>query len=123
MIEAYFVDQDEEQCKLISEKTFNFATPLSSPEMVIVIHTWAGILSETKSLPESEQHYMMALLALHKLYGDPRGRGGVAVPWELFLTWRLSIIARLQQKSHDSEYVEELFDATVLSLKSHEWNR
>lgn len=54
---------------------------------------------------------MMGLLALHKLYGDPRGRGSTVIPWELFLVWRLSIIARLQGKKHDAEYVEELYDS------------
>ena len=38
---------------------------------------------------------MMALLILHKLYGDPRGRGSNATAWELLLTSRLSILARL----------------------------
>ena len=35
-----------------------------------------ALLSETKSLVESEQSYMLGLLTLHKLYGDPRGRVG-----------------------------------------------
>lgn len=39
---------------------------------------------------------MMALIILHKLYGDPRGRGVALVqPWELFITWRMSILCRL----------------------------
>ncbi|EGR28585.1 regulator of chromosome condensation, putative [Ichthyophthirius multifiliis] len=52
----------------------------------------------------------MALLSIHKLYGDPRGRGSQIVPWEQFIVWRLSIIARQQQKIHDAEYLEEIFD-------------
>jgi len=37
----------------------------------------------------------MALLGIHKLYGDPRGRGSSVTPWELFVAWRLSLISRL----------------------------
>jgi hypothetical protein len=37
---------------------------------------------------------MMALMIIHKLYGDPRGRGNLSAPWELFITNRLSIITR-----------------------------
>ena len=59
---------------------------------------------------------MMALLALHKLYGDPRGRGSIVIPWELFIVWRLSMIARLQGKKHDAEYVEELYDSVLFDL-------
>lgn len=59
----------------------------------------------------------MALLALHKLHGDPRGRGAVSIPWELFILWRLSLIARLQGKTHDAEYVEEISDSVRFDLR------
>ena len=60
----------------------------------------------------------MALFRVHKIYGDPRGRWSWSIPWELFLTWRLSIISRLQGKLHDAEYVEEIYDSTLLGLKN-----
>lgn len=65
---------------------------------------------------------MMALLAIHKLYGDPRGRGSTVVPWELFIVWRLSIIARLQGKKHDAEYVEEMYDSIQFSMQKNIFN-
>jgi len=37
----------------------------------------------------------MALLSIHRLYGDPRGRGNQVLPWELFILWRIGIVARL----------------------------
>jgi hypothetical protein len=55
------------------------------------VHTWLGILSETR-LIECEQNYLTALMIIHKIFGDPRGRGATGVAWELFLTFRLSII-------------------------------
>mmetsp|Transcript_24849 Transcript_24849/g.22032 ORF Transcript_24849/g.22032 Transcript_24849/m.22032 type:complete len:98 (+) Transcript_24849:1210-1503(+) len=70
-------------------------SPVCSPELMITIHTWFGILTENKLFVECEQSYTMALLSLHRLYGDPRGRGGYGTPWELFITWRLSILSRL----------------------------
>lgn len=76
-----------------------------------------GLLTEKKTLVESEQNYLMALISIHKLYGDPRGRGSTAIPWEILITWRLSIISRLQNKIHDAEYVEELYDSTLLGLQ------
>ena len=53
-------------------------SPLISPAHIIAIYTWEGILSEqseTKSIIDCELNYMTAMLSLHKLYGDPRGRG------------------------------------------------
>lgn len=125
ILETYFLEQDEEQCKIILEKLINYlnSSLLCEPEIVVIVHTLLGLVSETKSLVECEQNYMMALLTLHKLYGDPRGRGALGVPWELFVTWRLSIITRLQSKYTDAEYVEELFDATSFNLKKNRFNK
>lgn len=119
-----FLDQDEEQCRMIVEKLISNLNNslLSQPELIIITHTLLGMMSENKSLLECEQNYMMSLLILHKLYGDPRGRGALGIPWELFITWRLSIIARLQNKLQDAEYVEELFDACVINLKHNKFN-
>jgi len=125
VLETYFLEQDEEQCKIILEKLVNYLniSLLCEPEIVVVVHTLLGLIYETKALVECEQNYMMALLTLHKLYGDPRGRGGNGIPWELFVTWRLSIITRLQGKIPDAEYVEELYDSTVLNLKRNKFNK
>lgn len=125
ILETYFLEQDEEQCKIILEKLINYlnSSLLCEPEIVVIVHTLLGLVSETKSLVECEQNYMMALLTLHKLYGDPRGRGAIGVPWELFVTWRLSIITRLQSKNIDAEYVEELFDSTAINLKKNRYNK
>ena len=125
ILETFFFEQDEDQCKLILEKlvTYLNSSLLCEPEIVVIVHTLFGIIYESKSLVECEQNYMMALLTLHKLFGDPRGRGALGVPWELFVTWRLSIITRMQSKVHDAEYVEELFDATVINLKRNKFNK
>ncbi len=134
LIEAYLIqlvlaffsenDLDNQLSLSILERinTYVNNSPVCSPELTITIHTWFGILSESKLFVECEQSYTMALLALHKLYGDPRGRGGVGTPWELFITWRLSILSRLQGKIHDAEYAEELFDATAMTLKDNPLN-
>lgn len=116
---AFFIDRDEEQCRQYLEKCRSqlSQTPLCSPEIIIVVYTWLGLLSESKSFIESEQFYIMALISLHKLYGDPRCRGSQGVPWELLITNRLSLLKRLQAQHQDYEYVEELFDATLFSLK------
>ena len=121
----YFNEDDDQASSGILEKIYTYlnGSPSCSPEVTITIHTWFGILSENKLLVECEQSYMMALLTLHKFYGDPRGRGGLGIPWELFITWRLSILSRLQGKIHDAEYIEELFDATILTFKDNPLNK
>jgi alpha-tubulin suppressor-like RCC1 family protein len=111
-------DGDNQHSLSILERINSFVTnsPVCSPELTIAIHTWFGIFSESKLFVECEQSYTVGLLALHKLYGDPRGRGALGTPWELFITWRLSILSRLQGKIHDAEYAEELYDATIMTL-------
>jgi len=134
LIEAYYLqmvlaffgeaDSDNQLSQNIIDQINNLVnnSPLASPELTIIINTWYAILSESKSFSECEQSYTIALLILHKLYGDPRGRGTLAAPWELFITWRLSILARLQGRTHDAEYSEELFDASLLSLRENPVN-
>lgn len=125
ILNAFFIENDDQGCSTILDKINSFISSayLCSPELTILTQTWYGILYEPKLLVECEQSYMMAILTLHKLYGDPRGRGGRGTPWELFITWRLSILSRLQGKTHDAEYVEELYDATMMTLKENTLNK
>ncbi|KAL4472690.1 hypothetical protein ABPG74_018639 [Tetrahymena malaccensis] len=126
LFDSFFISKDDEEFvkNIMNEKIQPFLQNqyTFSAELAITIYTWIGILQETKSLLECEQSYMMALLAIHKLYGDPRGRGSTVVPWELFIAWRLSIIARLQGKKHDAEYVEELYDSIQFSMQKNIFN-
>lgn len=125
ILNSFFLESDDQGCLAILDKinlAMNTAS-LCSPELTIITQTLYGILYEPKHFVECEQNYMVAILTLHKLYGDPRGRGGRGTPWELFITWRLSILSRLQGKIHDAEYVEELYDATLMTLKENTLNR
>ena len=112
-LQTLFFEEDFENSKLILEKiSSNINSSLiSSPETVIMTHIFIGLLFEKKSLIESEQNYMLSLILIHKLYGDPRGRGSITTPLELFITSRLSILARIQGKIQDAEYSEEIFDS------------
>ena len=120
----YLIEQDEEQCKIICEKISNYINNnvflFLSPENLIIVHTWLGILSEKRNYAEAEQHFIMAILVIHKLYGDPRGRGSNVIPWELFITLKLSIMLRSQNKIQDAEYIEEIYDATFLGINNKE---
>lgn len=54
------------------------------------------------------------------MYGDPRGRGNIAVPYTLFLSWKLSLLSLSEdRKLHDSEFAEEIFDGCLRSLYNH----
>ena len=54
------------------------------------------------------------------MYGDPRGRGNIGIPYTLYLSWKLSLLALCEDKKlHDSEFAEEIFDACLKSLYNH----
>jgi hypothetical protein len=60
------------------------------------------------------------MICFFQLYGDPRGRGNFSVPYNLFLSWKLSLLSLAEDKKvHDSEFAEELFDATLMCLSNH----
>jgi len=94
-----------------------------SPEILMMINVIGALgMESTPTVPkvESEKQYLQALMFLFKQYGDPRGRGNAAVPYSLLLSWKLSVLPMIQDKKiHDSEYAEELFDATLFSLFNH----
>ena len=53
--------------------------------------------------------------------GDPRGRGNASLAYMLLSTWKLSLLSLCTEnrKVHDSEFSEELFDATLSNLLNH----
>ena len=82
---------------------------------------WQDLNEEIEQFPiESEKHYIAALITAFQIYGDPRGRGNYSVPFYLFLSWKLSLLALADgKKLNDSELAEELFDSTLISLANH----
>ena len=63
---------------------------------------------------------MAALIAGMQIYGDPRGRGNYTSPFNLFFSWKLSLLALADgKKLNDSELAEELFDSSLASLFNH----
>jgi hypothetical protein len=54
------------------------------------------------------------MICIFSLYGDPRGRGNFTIPYSIYLSWKLSLISLAEDKKlHDSEFAEELFDASL----------
>lgn len=69
---------------------------------------------------ECEKSYLTAMICVLHLYGDPRGRGNIGIPYTLFLSWKLSLISLAEEKKlHDSEFAEEMFDACMRTLHNH----
>ena len=69
---------------------------------------------------EAEKSYLTGLMSIFLLYGDPRGRGNIRIPYTLYLSWKLSLLALCEDKKlHDSEFAEEIFDANLKSLYNH----
>ena len=59
-------------------------------------------------------------MCIFYLYGDPKGRGNFTLPYSLFLSWKLSLLSLAEDKKlHDSEFAEELFDASMRCLLNH----
>lgn len=60
------------------------------------------------------------MICVFQLYGDPRGRGNIGVPYTLYLSWKLSLLSSAEDKKlHDSEFAEEIFDANLKCLSNH----
>ena len=69
---------------------------------------------------EAEKNYLMSMIYILHQYGDPRGRGNFTIPYSLYLSWKLSLISLAEDKKlHDSEFAEELFDASLKCLFNH----
>ena len=63
---------------------------------------------------------MSSLINIFLLYGDPRGRGNIGIPYTLLVSWKLSLLALTEDKKvHDSEFAEEIFDASMRGLFNH----
>jgi len=60
------------------------------------------------------------MICIMNMYGDPRGRGNITIPYSLYLSWKLSLISLAEDKKlHDSEFAEELFDSSLKCLSNH----
>ena len=118
MILSQFFEENIESAKQLYDKIFNIMNQVSlfAPEDLVTIYIVGGLLMENTAFVEAEERYVIALLLLQKIYGDPRGRGCRGHAIQLFLCWRLSILCRLQNKIEDAEYVEELFDVITMTL-------
>lgn len=72
---------------------------------------------------EAERSYLTAMMCVLQVYGDPRGRGNFTIPYSLFLSWKLGLLSSAEEKKlHDSEFCEELFDASLKCLFNHKKN-
>jgi hypothetical protein len=61
------------------------------------------------------------MVAIFSHLGDPRGRGNYCMPYSLFLSWRLSILAVQEEKKyHNAEFSEELLEAAIKTLSNHQ---
>ena len=101
-------------------------TSICSPEVLVMSQVICGLSFEhyqdDSIFPvESEKNYLTALTCLFHLIGDPRGRGNISVAVMLLITWKLSLLSLCTEnrKLHDSEFAEELFDATLSNLHNH----
>ena len=124
---AFFIEADQDSAfkvltrirDLLQEALF------CSPEIIVMCMTLTGMLydanEEIELFPiESEKNYLAAMVLAFQIYGDPRGRGNYSIPYLLFFSWKLSLLALAEgKKINDSELAEELFDATLSSLFNH----
>lgn len=102
------------------------STSKCPPEVLIMSQLICGLhfeqFQDDQTFPiESEKCYLTALICLFNLLGDPRGRGNLSSPIMLLPCWKLSLLSLCieNRKVHDSEFSEELFDATLVNLVNH----
>ena len=101
-----------------------FLVSACAPETLILIQILTGMYFEDKKdqMPlEAEKSYLTALMCMFQVYGDPRGRGNSTMPpYALYLSWKLSLLSLAEDKKvHDSEFAEELFDASLRCMPNH----
>ena len=116
-------DSDEYFKILMKIRDALFSVAFCAPETIAFIQILTGMFFEEKRdtvQVEAEKSYLTAMICLFQIHGDPRGRGNFTMPYSLFLSWKLSLLSLAEDKKlHDSEFAEELFDATLQSLLNH----
>jgi hypothetical protein len=116
-------DSDELFKVLAKVRDALFTVTFCSPETIICIQILTGLYFEEKRDQlsiEAEKSYLTAMICIFQLYGDPRGRGNFTMPYSVFLSWKLSLLSLSEDKKlHDSEFAEELFDASMGCLQNH----
>ena len=118
---TYFQEKDINKCIQLLRRMGEILTQCVQfpAELAISYHLWQGIISETENITESEQHFVTALLLMTQLYGDPRGRGNIGVPWQMLVASKLSILCRDDGRIQDAVLAEEHFDAAYISTKQY----
>ena len=124
LIYFYKNGESDELFKVLAKiRDLLFTVSFCSPETLILIQVLTGMYFEDKrdQLPvEAEKSYLTAFICIFHLYGDPRGRGNFTLPYSLFLSWKLSLLSLAEDKKlHDSEFAEELFDASLKCMINH----
>ena len=111
-------DSDEFFKLLMKIRDALFSVAYCAPETIALIQILTGMFFEDKREQlEAEKSYLTAMICAFQLHGDPRGRGNSTMPYSLFISWKLSLLALAEDKKlHDSEFAEELFDATLSGL-------
>lgn len=84
-------------------------------DLIVSYYLWSGICQENFNLAISEQCNITALLLMTRLFGDPRGRNSIGVPWQMATAWKLSKIAREEKRIFDAQLAEEHFDSVQMN--------
>ena len=87
-------------------------------ESVISYYMSLGLNYDKTDPSLAEQSYITALLLLTRLYGDPRGRNNIGVPWQMTAAWKLSKISREEKRIQDAQLAEEHFDSIFVNTSS-----
>ena len=87
-------------------------------ESVISYYMCLGLNYDKVDPSLAEQSYITALLLLTRLYGDPRGRNNIGVPWQMTAAWKLSKLSREEKRIQDAQLAEEHFDSIFVNTSS-----
>ena len=99
-IVTLFLEQDADSSIKILQKIRELLlqTLTCAPEVIVLCMmltgVWQDLNEEMDQFPiESEKNFLAALIIAFQIYGDPRGRGNYSVPYYLYFTWKLSLLA------------------------------
>ena len=87
------------------------------PELLIAHCMWKGLILEQRIPAFAEQHLVSALVLISKLYGDPRGRGNIGVPWQMLAASKVEYLARDENRLLDAQAASEHFDSIFQSFR------
>lgn len=94
---------------------------IAPPGVFIMLLVVKGILEEAQNVYYGRgctKWYSIALCMLHRLIGDPRSREGMGHPINVFISWRLGLVAMMEDDDFSDQSMDSYFDHSLIKQMS-----